>query len=85
MAASDEWTEWHLTASGWVRGSIRRDGSGLESKEAPSDRVLTIRYQEYFGSGMSPMKEYTTELYRSENNDHILRLIKKFGESPKSL
>src|SRR5574343_541972 len=29
MAASSEWTEWHLTPRGWVRGSDQRDFAGV--------------------------------------------------------
>jgi hypothetical protein len=44
MALSDEWTEWHLTPDGWMRGE--RDSAGLHPIQAPIDRVLTILWRE---------------------------------------
>jgi len=29
MSASKEWTEWHLTPTGWVRGSEKVDYQGV--------------------------------------------------------
>ena len=42
MAASNEWTEWHLTPRGWEEGSGRLDGVGVTHAEPPTDRVPHI-------------------------------------------
>ena len=52
MGLSNEWTEWHLTELGWVRGSCKTD-FGLETKLPPSDRVLTNTYKEKMSSSFS--------------------------------
>ncbi len=42
MALRTEWTEWHLTPSGWKIGSQRVEGVGTALKDNPVDRVLTL-------------------------------------------
>lgn len=43
MSASREWTEWHLTPSGWKSGTNKSDGVGITNSSPPNDRILTIR------------------------------------------
>jgi hypothetical protein len=45
MTASREWTEYHLTPAGWMRGSEKTDFDQNEVTP-PADRVLTMRYVE---------------------------------------
>jgi hypothetical protein len=40
LVESTEWTEWHLTPAGWVRGSSVT-GFGRQSRSVPTDRVKT--------------------------------------------
>lgn len=44
MAASNEWDEWHLTPSGWVKGTEKTDFA-LNEVPPPKDRVATFKYQ----------------------------------------
>jgi hypothetical protein len=39
-----EWTEWHLTPAGWVRGSSVTP-HGRQTRPAPADRVKTCVLQ----------------------------------------
>ena len=43
MTASYEWTEYHLTPLGWVRGTVKTDFD-REDVEPPADRILSVRY-----------------------------------------
>jgi hypothetical protein len=43
MSASREWTEWHLTPSGWESRTNKCDGVGVTDTSPPDDRTLTIR------------------------------------------
>ncbi|HVO60352.1 MAG TPA: hypothetical protein VMT53_05420 [Terriglobales bacterium] len=85
MAASNEWTEWHLTPRGWERGSEREDGPGIKEKPAPADRVLTYRWKEYLSSVFSTMDRTSQELWRSDDEAAIKVLLEKFGDPPQSL
>lgn len=42
MSASDEWEDVHLTPSGWVDGSDKRDFAGVTHRPVPPDAVLTV-------------------------------------------
>lgn len=84
MSASHEWTEWHLTPSGWVSGSERVDFGGVTEKPAPPDRVLTCRYTERLSSSFSTMDRTVRELWRRPGDDALIAsLLKKHGECPK--
>jgi hypothetical protein len=50
MSASREWTEWHLTPSGWQRGSKETDFAPATKVEPPEDRVLSCVYKETVAS-----------------------------------
>lgn len=85
MAASNEWTEWHLTPRGWERGSECEDHSGVKEKSAPPDRVLTYRWEEHLSSEFGTMDRSSQELWRSDDKAEIKELIMKFGGPPESL
>ena len=82
MSASNEWFEYHLTPDGWVDGSEKVDFSGVHIKEAPENRVLTLKFHEYLSSPFSKMDTWYTETWRHSDNNLIEKLIKKFGSKP---
>jgi hypothetical protein len=84
MSASNEWTEWHLTPAGWVRGSERMDFAQLQSRPTPLDRVLTVTNKEV-GNGYGPIHASQQEDWRSDDADAVAELLVKFGKAPKSL
>ena len=84
MSASNEWIEWHLTPSGWKKGSYLLDFNKPVIVEPPKDRVLTCEYKEYMSSGFSKLETSVTEEWRSKDEKVIQDLLKKFGECPKS-
>jgi hypothetical protein len=45
-----EWTEWHLTPAGWVRGSSATE-FGRQTRTAPHDRVKTCVLQQSHAQG----------------------------------
>ncbi|AZT82117.1 MAG: hypothetical protein FH752_18770 [Marinobacter adhaerens] len=85
MSASKEWTEWHLTPTGWVRGSEKVDYQGVTTVEPPADRVLTCEYQEYLSSSFSSMDKGASVLWESEDKEKVAQLLKQFGECPQRL
>lgn len=83
MAASSEWTEWHLTPRGWVRGTEKID-SGITKREAPPDRVLSVTFHEEC-NGYSRVHCKTTEDWKSTDHEAVNAFITKFGEAPRHL
>jgi hypothetical protein len=84
MAASNEWTEYHLTPEGWVVGDQRKDFGDLKRVEAPVDRVLTVTYQE-ISNGYGAVQNSLQENWRSDDDGVVVVLLAKFGSAPKSL
>lgn len=84
MAASREWTEWHLTQKGWIKGTQRRDFASTLTIPAPEGRVLTYRYTETH-SGYGKATGHLTEEWRSESIEKVQALLHEYGECPKSL
>lgn len=85
MSASNEWTEWHLTPAGWVRGSERTDYQKEKRVAPPGDRVQTCKYTEFLSSSFSSLDKDVSILWESDNKDAVNSLINKFGECPASL
>jgi hypothetical protein len=82
MSASYEWTEWHLTPAGWIRGSERTDFSKT-IKEPPTDRVLTVTYTDE-NSGYSAHQSHSED-WRGEDADSVAALLEQYGPAPKQL
>jgi hypothetical protein len=85
MSASNEWTEWHLTPDGWVRGTEKQDFVGRTERERPQDTLLTVVWKEYLSSSFSRMERYHQEVWRSENEALISELIGIYGKAPERL
>ncbi len=82
MSASYEWTEWHLTPGGWMRGSERTD-CGREEVEPPLDRVLTVRYIDEH-NGYSARQSHSEE-WRSQDSTAVHSLLDQYGPVPARL
>jgi len=82
MSASKEWTDYHLTRSGWVVGSQRIDFAGIHELPTPPDRVLTCRFHEEMSSPFSPCHSWTVETWRSKDEAKMEALLKKYGDCP---
>ncbi|RYD69339.1 MAG: hypothetical protein EOP84_28655 [Verrucomicrobiaceae bacterium] len=85
MSASNEWTEWHLTPNGWVRGTEKMEGVKLEEIPCPADTVLSMKYREFLGSAYSKLGTSLSEVWRSSDEDAINELKKRHGECPRTL
>jgi hypothetical protein len=85
MSASNEWTDWHLTPTGWKRGSEKEDGGGVTKKPVPEDCVLTVRHKEYLSSSFSKLEKTDETSWTGPDERIILELITEFGEAPKHL
>jgi len=82
MSASYEWTEWHLTPAGSIRGSERTDFR-RDVVDAPADRVLTVRYIDE-NSGYSAHQSHSEE-WRSPDGATVHALLDKHGPAPARL
>ncbi len=83
MAASNEWTEYHLTPSGWVTGTEKTDFR-RDDVDPPQDRVLTIRYVETL-NGYGGGSKGHHEVWRSAEDTSVNTLLAKYGQAPMSL
>ncbi len=84
MSLSNEWFEYHLTSSGWIEGTEKIDFAGIQEKDIPNDRVLTLHFHEYLSSRFSKMDKWYTEIWRHPDSSLVNKLIKQFGGKPKS-
>jgi hypothetical protein len=84
MSASNEWTEWHLTSTGWQRGTEKEDFRRVD-REPPPDRVLTVIYKEFISSRFSPMENSSEIAWRSRDEAAIAALTAKYGPAPERL
>ena len=84
MSASNEWTEWHLTPRGWVRGAEKEDFRKIEH-DPPPDRVKTVRWHDYWSSSFSKPDRYHSDEWSSEDKAAVAALETKFGPPPSNL
>ncbi|TWC35091.1 hypothetical protein FBY03_111139 [Pseudomonas sp. SJZ079] len=84
MAASNEWTEWHLTPRGWERGTEKEDFRKIE-RDPPADRVLSSKYGQYLSSIYSKLEESNPITWRGADSALIDALLSKFGPPPDHL
>ena len=81
MSASNEWTEWHLTANGWTRGTTRTE-TGMTVLPAPSGSVLICQYiEEHSGYGKGTERVVQSSL-PGANIDEVSRLRQLHGHCP---
>ncbi|MGM9480287.1 translation initiation factor 1 [Roseateles sp. NT4] len=84
MSASNEWTDWHLTPAGWVKGTESTDFGGTV-RERPADAVCTYRWREHLSSTYSKVERGLDEIWRSTDKVAIQALTAKFGACPQRL
>jgi hypothetical protein len=88
MAISRQWTEWHLTPTGWVSGSSRRDGEGNVWRDEPNDRVVTFVYQQQTDKAHPEGHATVQESWRSKvagATATIEQLLAQYGPCPQNL
>jgi hypothetical protein len=84
MSLSNEWTEWHLTPTGWVRGTEKEDFRTVD-REPPPDRVKTVVWHDRLSSRWSKPERWHDETWSSSDKAAISDLVAKFGPPPDSL
>lgn len=84
MAASNEWTAYHLTPEGWVEGDKQRDFGSLIRQPAPENRVLSVVYKETC-NGYGPVHGSQQEQWRSADSVLVDELLAKHGPAPREL
>lgn len=81
MAASNEKFRYHLTPSGWKRGSEKIDFSGWTHVEPPEDKLLTATFNERMSSGFSPL-ERSADVEKHAEDSAILSALSRYGADP---
>jgi hypothetical protein len=84
MSASNEWTEWHLTPKGWVRGTEKEDFR-IINRDPPEDRVKSVVYKQFLSSIYSKMEETHRTDWVSKDGDSIAKFKAEFGPAPDHL
>jgi hypothetical protein len=77
MAHCDEWTDWHLTDTGWIIGNNKTTFSDIKQMDIPIGRVLTKRYRELQTSSFSRNEIITDEQWTNGDNSLIKSLLEK--------
>ena len=81
-SATVEWAMWHLTPTGWQKGSFKTTFEE-EDVPVPKDRLLSYLYKECLEESF---KTELQETFRcKENAGQIDELINEFGPAPKEL
>lgn len=84
MSLSNEWTEWHLTQAGWVRGTEKEDFRTI-TREPPPDRVKTVVWKERLSSVYSTPERGHNKTWSSQDKAAVARLEAEFGPPPSNL
>src|SRR5262249_54588113 len=84
MSADDYEVEYHLTPTGWKRGTSYSYGKAQQEFEIPTDRVLTVVREETQSSRWSRAEVSWRSAWTSpETSSDVLKaLTAKFGEHP---
>jgi hypothetical protein len=78
MALCNEWTEWHLTETGWIKGKNRTTFSDLQKHQAVKGTVLIKKYQEIQTSSFSKVKVTIDDIWDNGDKEIIERLLKRY-------
>lgn len=81
---SYEWTDWHLTPSGWILGNHKINFNDIVYVKPPANRVLTRRYLESIETLNSPLRIFRKNVWAINNPEKIRRLYKLY-EFPNAL
>jgi hypothetical protein len=84
MSYDDYEVEYHLTPTGWKRGTSYYYGKTQQEIEPPSDRVLTVVKEVTQSSGWSREEVSWGTKWKSNEtpSDAVDALVAKFGELP---
>ena len=84
MAASKEYTEWHLVRlKGWVRGTERDDRGKFETRPIPSGAAMSVTWKEEC-NGYGPVySSHAGEVIHNQVEADLLQ--RQFGLPPKYL
>ncbi|RIK73109.1 MAG: hypothetical protein DCC68_25400 [Planctomycetota bacterium] len=80
MSCSIRWTEWNLTAAGWIRGPTV-DSPGEARQHRPAETLLTLIG---WRLAIEPdAKLIVSEVFRSPDTDAVADAMAKYGPKPK--
>ena len=84
MSASSEWTEWHLTASGWKRGTTKSE-TEMKLVASPPGSVAKYQYVEEHSGYGKPTERVTQASSPNLKAEDFERLIALHGNCPRYL
>ena len=85
VAASIEWTEWHITSGGWLRGSTRTDNGQTTILDHPQS-LAVFRYSEEISYAGSRPSGKTERVARGAGDEsRVVEAISTHGPCPTSL
>lgn len=79
--ALNQWSDWHLTPSGWVRGTVQRADERVVVAP-PADRVLSYRVHVKTGVGGEEKLERWIIWRLAEDPERVSALLAEHGEGP---
>ncbi|MEH2191787.1 MAG: hypothetical protein V7K98_03855 [Nostoc sp.] len=92
--SSKESREWHLTANGWVAGTLQHD-SGRNPISLPDNKVLTCIYKETIVPDAMALSGYgepdfnlssdVSVIWRCSDHQLTSELLDQFGSCPKRI
>ncbi|HWI40326.1 MAG TPA: hypothetical protein VNX25_02420 [Verrucomicrobiae bacterium] len=85
MESDHLWAEWHLVPCGWVKGSEKTEFGSVFEVEAPDDRVITCRLDQYEEPDGSVIRQEVTPVWRSADEAAVNKLVTIFGDCPRSM
>jgi hypothetical protein len=78
-----EYIVWHLTPSGWVRGTHRFRTGDKKILPSPPDTLLTCTYFSEIGSVLK-INAYTTKDWQIDDMLLVEKMLERFGTCPKN-
>jgi hypothetical protein len=83
MREVTEWTQYHLTPLGWVRGDSQRWGGPVVAMPKPTATVMTVTYRES-SPGSGPIN-CQSEVTWCPDETKANELVRDHGTAPETL
>ncbi|MEQ1770327.1 MAG: hypothetical protein ABL879_10855 [Devosia sp.] len=80
MAATNIWTEYHLTNGGWVAGT--RNHEFRIERDRPSNAVRTVKVRDFYATSFGTQHTRHVIWQNPTAGAQIDRLIAMFGDAP---
>jgi hypothetical protein len=82
MSFTSDYFDYHLTPTGWVRGSTQEEYDS-KTVDIPKDRLITVQEHVYQGSFYSQESVNVIEIWRSPDKEAVAISVAIHGETVK--